>query len=55
MLLQDTNQSFYKPFGIKYKGLQLVDVAQCNIAMYFPECSEFIDEALKNGGEIKRL
>jgi hypothetical protein len=23
--------------------------------MYFPECSEFIDEALKNGGENKRL
>ncbi len=47
---QDTNQSFYKPFGIKYKGLQLLDVAQCNIAMYFPECAEFIDEALKSGG-----
>ena len=49
---QDTNQSFYKPFGIKYKGLQLLDVAQCNIAMYFPECAEFIDEALKSGGNV---
>ncbi len=46
----DTSQSFYKPFGIHYKGLQLVDVAQTNISMYFNEVAEFIDDALKKGG-----
>ena len=46
----DTNANYYKPFGIKYKGLQLLDVAQTNIAIYFPEVAELIDEALKGGG-----
>lgn len=50
-LFKDTSQEFYKPFGINYKGLQLMDVAHCNIAMYFPECTEFIQNALKSGGE----
>ena len=48
----DTNQDFYRPFGIKYKGLKLLDVAQTNIAMYFQEVAEFIDDALKSGGEL---
>ena len=47
----DTSCDFYKPFGIKYKGLKLLDVAQTNIAMYFSEVSEYIDEALKSGGK----
>ena len=50
MGLVDTNQNFYRPFGIKYKGLKLLDVAQTNIAMYFAEVAEYIDEALKSGG-----
>jgi len=48
--LVDTNQNYYKPFGIQYKGLKLLDVAQTNIAMYFAEVAEYIDEALKSGG-----
>lgn len=48
----DTNQNYYKPFGIKYKGLKLLDVAQTNISMYFNEVAEFIDDALRGGGEI---
>ena len=47
----DTNQSYYKPFGIKYKGLQLLDVAQTNISMYFNEVADFIDQALESGGK----
>ena len=43
-------QEFYKPFGIKYKGLKLLDVAQTNIALHFNEVAEFIDEALAGGG-----
>ena len=50
--LVDTNQNFYRPFNIKYKGLKLLDVAQTNIAMYFYEVAEYIDEALKSGGNI---
>jgi len=45
-------QEFYKPFGIKYKGLKLLDVAQTNIALHFNEVAEFIDEALAGGGKI---
>ena len=33
----DTSESFYKPFGIKYKGLRLLDVAQTNISLHFNE------------------
>ena len=47
----DTNQEYYKPFGIKYKGLKLVDVPQTNISMYFNEVVDFMDEALKCGGK----
>ncbi|XP_023325845.1 dual specificity protein phosphatase 3 [Eurytemora carolleeae] len=46
----DTNAAYYKPVGIKYKGLKLLDVAQTNIAMHFDEVAEFIDEALSSGG-----
>jgi len=45
-------QDYYRPFGIRYKGLQLIDVPQTNIAMYFNEASDFIDEALNSGGKI---
>jgi len=48
----DTNQEFYRPFGIKYKGLKLLDVPQTNIALHFNEVGEFIEEALQNGGKV---
>ena len=47
----NTNQAYYKPFDIKYKGLKLLDVAQTNISLHFPEVAEFIDEALAGGGQ----
>ena len=46
-------QEFYKPFGIKYKGLKLTDVPQTNISMYFNEVADFMDEAVKSGGETR--
>ena len=52
MGMVDTNQNFYRPFGIKYKGFKLLDVAQTNIAMYFAEVADYIDEALKSGGKL---
>ena len=47
----DTNEKFYKPFGIKYKGLKLLDVSQTNIAIHFNEVADFIDEAVLGGGK----
>ena len=48
----DTDQRFYKPFGIKYKGLKLLDVSQTNISIHFNEVADFIDEAIAGGGDI---
>jgi len=48
----DTNEKFYKPFGIKYKGLKLLDVPQTNIALHFNEVVQFIEEGLENGGKV---
>ena len=49
----DTNQKFYKPFNIKYKGLKLLDVSQANISIHFTEISDFIEEGLGGGGKVK--
>ena len=49
--LVDTNEDFYYPYGIKYKGLKLLDVAQTNIKMHFVDVAHFIDDALSSGGK----
>ena len=49
--LVDTNENYYYPYGIKYMGLKLFDVAQTNISKHFLEVSDFIDEALNEGGK----
>ena len=41
-----------RPFGIKYKGLKLLDVPQTNIALHFNEVVQFIEEGLENGGNL---
>ena len=48
----NTSQEFYEPFGIKYKGLKLLDMPQANISVYFDEVADFIDGALKGGGRV---
>ena len=48
----DTDQNFYRVFGIKYKGLKLQDAVHTNIAMYFNGAANYIDDALKQGGKI---
>jgi len=50
--LVDTNENYYYPYGIKYMGLKLFDVAQTNISKHFLEVSDFIDEALNEGGKV---
>ena len=49
--LVDTNENYYYPYGIKYMGLKLFDVAQTNISKHFLEVADFIDEALNDGGK----
>jgi len=48
----DTSQKFYQPYGIAYKGLKLLDVAQTNISLHFTEAAEFIEQALASGGRV---
>ena len=50
--LVDTNEDFYYRYGIKYMGIKLFDVAQTNIAKHFLEVSNYIDEALNEGGKF---
>ena len=45
-------QEYYEPWGITYKGIQLVDVPQTNITIYFNEVVDFIDQALTAGGKV---
>ena len=44
----DTDQNFYRLFGIKYKGLKLQDAVHTNIAMYFNSAANYIDDALRH-------
>ena len=52
-LSDDTTLLLIRPFGIKYKGLKLLDVPQTNIALHFNEVVQFIEEGLENGGNLK--
>ena len=47
----DTNEDFYWRYGMTYMGLKLKDVAQTNISKHFSEVSDYIDEALNEGGK----
>jgi len=48
----DTNEDFYWRYGMTYMGLKLKDVAQTNISKHFSEVSDYIDEALNEGGKV---
>ena len=49
--LVDTNEDFYYPYGIKYMGIKMFDVAQTNISKHFLDVADYIDEALNEGGK----
>ena len=49
--LVDTNEDYYYRYGIKYMGIKLFDVAQTNISKHFIDVSDYIDEALNEGGK----
>ena len=46
----NATQEFYDPFGIKYKGLKLLDTPQSNIAVYFEEVAVFIGMVKNKAG-----
>lgn len=48
----DTNEEFYQPYGIKFKGFPMDDTPSENIGRHFTEASAWIDEALRGGGRI---
>ena len=47
----DTDENFYRIFGIKYKGLKLQDAVHTNIAMYFNSTANYIEDALTKNGK----
>lgn len=46
------SRSFYSDVNIKYKGLRLEDLPETNIAMYFNEAADFIEDGIKYGGKV---
>lgn len=48
----DTDQDFYKNTTIKYLGFSIMDLPISNISQHFDEVADFIDEAIKGGGEF---
>ncbi|XP_049788118.1 dual specificity protein phosphatase 3 [Schistocerca nitens] len=48
----NTSRDYYRDSGIKYMGLQLQDLPVTNIALYFEEAADFIEEAIKSGGKV---
>jgi len=47
-----TNQDYYSSRNIHYMGLKMFDVPQTNIAKFFDEAADFIDDGLKNKGIV---
>lgn len=46
----NTNSNFYKDVNIKYLGVPGHDRPSWNISVYFEEAAQFIDSAIKSGG-----
>jgi len=47
----DVNAQYFRDIGVTYLGLPIVDMPSANIQDYFSCTSEFIHEALHNGGK----
>ena len=46
----NTNAEYYSEVGIKYLGLQLLDVPSANISQFFEQGADFIESCLSSGG-----
>ena len=47
-------QDYYSSHDIKYLGLRMFDVPQTNIAKFFEEAADYIEDALKNEGKFQQ-
>nr|CAD7260239.1 unnamed protein product [Timema shepardi] len=48
----NTNEGYYRDSGIKYMGVHLLDLPMTNIGAHFNETADFIEEAVKSGGNV---
>ena len=47
-----TDEHYYSDVNIKFKGLRLNDVWTEDIARYFEESAQFIDDAINGNGKV---
>lgn len=47
----NTSSDYYKDAGIKFLGLELLDLPIANISCHFRDVADFIEDALDNNGE----
>ncbi|RWS28470.1 dual specificity protein phosphatase 3-like isoform X1 [Leptotrombidium deliense] len=48
----NTGEHFYGNSGIKYMGLNVMDVPQAKISIHFAEAADFIDKAIEGHGRV---
>jgi protein-tyrosine phosphatase len=47
-----TGDCFYADVGIRYIGINVVDIPQAQISAHFHECANFIERAILEGGRV---
>ncbi|XP_053209118.1 dual specificity protein phosphatase 3-like [Panonychus citri] len=50
--LVNTNESFYRDSGIKFMGIEALDMSTFLLLNHFHEAADFIDSALTSGGKV---
>lgn len=48
----NTGSYYYQDIGIKYMGLNILDVPEAKISIHFHETADFIERALMTGGRV---
>jgi len=47
-----TGSGYYADVGIKYIGINVLDIPQARISAHFHECANFMDKAIGEGGRV---
>ncbi|RWS10833.1 dual specificity protein phosphatase 3-like isoform X1 [Dinothrombium tinctorium] len=50
--LINTTESFYEGSGIKFMGIEALDMSSFHLSPYFEEAAEFIHDAVQNNGRV---
>lgn len=50
--LINTSRHFYSSAGIRFHGIEAIDVPSFSLKRFFHEAADFIDEALASGGKV---